>query len=158
MTAATAAASVAPLRARLLPESLLQPLPRRLNPVPDPPGEQLATIHRLIPRPTEPIPDPGPIAATVALAVMEVKRGWRQVSQLARWVSPRIYSQLCDEQIKPQPRPSPGLRLHRVRQTRPAPEALEASVVVKDGDRLRAVAIRFELRRGDWRATAIHVG
>jgi hypothetical protein len=45
-----------------------------------------------------------------------------------------------------------------VRVTSPAPGVVEASAVVIGGERARAVALRLEVVRGRWLATAIEIG
>jgi hypothetical protein len=45
-----------------------------------------------------------------------------------------------------------------VRVTSPAPGVVEASADVIGGERARAVALRLEVVRGRWLATAIEIG
>jgi hypothetical protein len=49
-------------------------------------------------------------------------------------------------------------RVRSVRVTSPAPGIVEASAVVIGGERARAVALRLEVVRGRWLATAVELG
>ena len=48
--------------------------------------------------------------------------------------------------------------VRRVHVCQIVPGVVEASVVVHDGNHLRAAAVRLEVRRGRWRATALEIG
>jgi hypothetical protein len=48
--------------------------------------------------------------------------------------------------------------LRRVRACVVAPGVVEATVVADDAQRVRAVAVRLEGWRGQWRATALEIG
>ena len=48
--------------------------------------------------------------------------------------------------------------IRRIRLCRLGEHAAEATVVVDDGPRVRAVAVRLEGHRGHWRATALEIG
>ncbi|MBD5786336.1 energy transducer TonB [Cellulosimicrobium terreum] len=116
--------------------------------------------------PTTPLPpvDPQALCCAVVRAAVEVIRGDRTVHQLARWVTPEIYDALArrarlvvDEPTKAVTSTRPvGIR--RVRVVRIGESAAEATVVVEDGERVRAAAARLELRRGTWRVVVLEIG
>lgn len=110
-----------------------------------------------------PAAEPGRLASTIAQAGVEVLMGRRSVGQLARWLTPGVYDALHDRAtltlraVGPRSaRRAPTVR--RARVWRVDEHALEASVVVDDGLRVRAVALRLESHRGSWRATALEIG
>jgi hypothetical protein len=112
------------------------------------------------PGPT-PLPDPTPLCCAMVQAAVEGLRGVRPLAQLTRWVSPEVYEalQLRAELVQRAGRaPSARAGIRRIRLFRLGEEAAEASVVVDDGPRVRAVAIRLEAHRGRWRAVALEIG
>lgn len=112
------------------------------------------------------------IARSIAQAALEVLGGTRPVQQMARWLDPRSYERLVlrsnmvreMQQQAGSGRQQSGSRLHRnavVRSTRIcriSAIAYEATLVVAERDRVRAVALRLELRRGLWKVTALEIG
>ena len=89
----------------------------------------------------------------------EALAGTRPLAQLVRWVSPAVLDALASR-TSPSPAPR-ALRRTTIRRThvcRIDARTAEASVVVHDGDRVRAAAVRLEARRGHWRATALQIG
>lgn len=113
------------------------------------------------------LPPPAPLCAGVALAAVEAIAGERPLTRLVRWLAPDVHADLTDAVAQaalarraagtvPVPRLRPGVR--RVRLTRPAPTVVEASVVVPDGDRVRAVALRLEVHHGSWRVVGLEIG
>ncbi|WP_182111717.1 Rv3235 family protein [Actinotalea sp. JY-7876] len=111
------------------------------------------------PAPVEASPsDPARLCGAVVLAAVESLAGGRPVLQLARWVSPAVFEQLsrrCPAAVAP-PARRPTVRSTVV--SRVSRTVAEASVVVHDGTRVRAAAVRMELRRGAWRATVLQIG
>ncbi len=103
-------------------------------------------------------------APRFAQAAVEIAGGDRPVSQLLRWASPEVYDDLGR---RAQVVRSAVLRdsATRVQQVRPLVEsvhtcwltqrAAEVSVRVRYGRRSRAVAMRFEQRKGRWLAVAV---
>ncbi|MGW6174618.1 Rv3235 family protein [Arthrobacter sp. NPDC055138] len=109
-------------------------------------------------------------ARSVAQACLEAVAGTRPVQQLARWLDPASYEKLVHRadivkthQAKLRAGGAP-LRLHRSavvrssRVCRAAEGAYEASLVVADSRRVRAIALRLELVRGLWKVTALEIG
>jgi hypothetical protein len=110
-------------------------------------------------------------ARSVAQACLEAVAGTRPVQQLARWLDPASYEKLVHRadivkahQAKLRSGGGAPLRLHRsavVRSSRicrAAEDAYEASLVVADARRVRAIALRLELVRGLWKVTALEIG
>ncbi|MBN0041006.1 energy transducer TonB [Cellulosimicrobium cellulans] len=109
-----------------------------------------------------PLPDPTALCCAVVRAAVEVVRGERTVGQLARWVSPEIYETLArrsrlvaDGPRRTTTRP---VTVRRARVLRIGDGVAEGTVVVEDGDRVRAAAARLEARRGTWRVVALEIG
>jgi len=101
--------------------------------------------------------DPVPVCGAVVVAAIEALRGARPLAQLARWVSPEVYEALS-RAIAPTPVTGRRAVVWRVRVSRPQPTVAEGSVVVHDGTRVRAAAVRLEAHRGAWRATVLQIG
>ncbi|MBD8080713.1 Rv3235 family protein [Cellulosimicrobium arenosum] len=118
-----------------------------------------------------PVADPRALCCAVVRAAVEVLRGERTVHQLARWVTPEIYDALArrarlvvDARAltpvtagAPEPTTRP-VSVRRARVVRLGESVAEATVVVQDGDRVRAAAARLELRRGVWRVVVLEIG
>ncbi|TNC16806.1 energy transducer TonB [Georgenia sp. 311] len=109
------------------------------------------------------LPPVAPWAATLVRAAVEVLTGSRPTAQLTRWLSAELYDQLARRAglaVRVLGRPDPALcaRVRRVRCTQVRPGVHEAAVVVHDGVRIRAAAVRVECHRGRWRATALEIG
>ncbi|WP_051682000.1 Rv3235 family protein [Cellulomonas sp. HZM] len=107
--------------------------------------------------------DPTVVARAVGLAAVDVLAGRRPVAQLARWVTPGVYEAIQRRAVLTS-RARHGrvaARTSIVRAVRACAideHVHEASLVVDDGTRVRAVALRFESHRGSWRATALDIG
>ena len=110
-------------------------------------------------------------ARSVAQAAMEVIGGTRPVQQLARWLDPVCYEKVArraglvrERQDRRAAAGQTVLRLHRsatIRSSRVcqvSDNAYEASLVIAESSRVRAVALRLEFRRGLWKVTALEIG
>ncbi|MDN4471694.1 Rv3235 family protein [Demequina zhanjiangensis] len=108
-----------------------------------------------------PLGDPAPLACTVAKAALETVHGASSVDPLTRWVDPAVRAQLAKQHSLAR---RAGLKdlgsaqILRARVCRVSAEAAEVSVVARWGDRVHALAIRVEDRRGRWVATVVDVG
>jgi hypothetical protein len=131
-------------------------------------GEDGDRWARPQPTPSAGLPEPRATCAVLVQAVVEVLTGTRQPSQLVRWLSADVYTALqrragLTARMR-QPAPAPTAEPFRrpvvssVRLCHPADGVVEASAVVLDGGRVRAVAVRLEGLDGRWRATALEVG
>ena len=96
---------------------------------------------------------------------MEIVGGDRPASQLLRWTTGEVYGDLHRRAmlVARAGGHAPGagrvmsVRPHvlSVRTTFVTPQAAETSIHVRYGERSRAVAARFEQRRGRWLCTAL---
>lgn len=126
----------------------------------DDPGEAAGTPPTMASVPGE---DAGAWCGTLVRAAVETLAGTRPAAQLARWVSADLYDSISRRAglaVRIHGRPSLVRQavVRSVRVCRISPLVAEASVVVHDGVRLRAAAIRVEAHRGRWRATALEIG
>lgn len=103
-------------------------------------------------------PPPAPVCASVVVAAVEVLAGTRPLAQLVRWVSPQVYDALALRVEQRAPGPARRAAVRRTRVCWVDERVVEATVVVHDGVRVRAAAVRLELRRGQWRATVLQIG
>src|SRR5699024_847372 len=108
------------------------------------------------------LPNPGTWCATVARACAEALHGSRPATQLHRWLDVEVYTALqrrarLAARMRPHGVRARAVRVRRVHRCQIRPEVWEASVVLQDGQRVRAAAIRIEAHRGHWRATAIQM-
>ena len=137
------------------PEQLILPfdwawlvVPPRVEP-PTPPPERI---------------DPRQWAARITLATFEVLLGRRPAAQLARYIDQRTAATLATHAsvyarrraaargAKPV---TPQITSTRIQQ--PHPEAAEATIVLHDGYRFRAVAMRLTGRNTSWVCTAFEI-
>lgn len=104
--------------------------------------------------------DPMPACCALAQAAVEVIRGARPLGQLVRWLTPAVYDAVGRRAALGTGVSQTGMRttIRRVRLCRFGTDAVEATVVVDDGPRVRAVALRMELHRGAWRGVALEIG
>lgn len=110
-------------------------------------------------RPHSPLGDPAPLACTLAKAVMEALHGGTDLLPLARWIAPELREAILRQQsLARRAGLTPAtVRVLRARVSRPAATSAEVSIVVSDGERSRAMAMRLEDIHGRWRATVIDV-
>ncbi|WP_127131817.1 Rv3235 family protein [Georgenia sp. SYP-B2076] len=111
----------------------------------------------------EPLPDPAQWAGALVRSAVEALLGLRPPAQLARWLSAELYDSLnrrANLAVRVLGRPAVARRalVRRVHVCEVGPRAVEAAVVVHDGTRVRAAAVRLEVRRGRWQATALEIG
>lgn len=114
-----------------------------------------------VPTPAEELPAPEDLAHRLVQATVDVVRGLRPASQVLRWTTPEVYSQLrqrarleCADPRTAGRRPV----VRSVRTSRCGPTGVEVSAVVLDGGRARAVAARLDGMDGRWRMTALQIG
>lgn len=112
------------------------------------------------------LPDPARWARQFVQAAVEVAVGLRPAAQLVRWTDEEVYARLarrCDvatrARVAGRLRVPPGrTRVRSVRASTVARGVVEASAVVSDGTRVRAVALRLEGHDGRWRVTVLELG
>ena len=115
------------------------------------------------------LPDPEPWAGHIAQALIEVMAGTRPAPQLLRWTVPEVYAAVARRAaVSARRAVAAGRRegipagrravVRSVRVCEPADGVAEASAVVVDGGRVRAVAFRMVGLDGRWRVEALQVG
>lgn len=109
-----------------------------------------------------PTVDPMLVARRLAGASVEVIVGRRPAAQLARWLAPGVLDVLRARAVLTRhATTSAATRAPAVRGVRVCAlheHLVEATAVVDDGRRVRAIALRLETHRGRWRATALEIG
>jgi hypothetical protein len=125
----------------------------------DPSADPAATPPRTARRPPDgrpPGPDPVRLAAILARAWLEVRTGRRPLHQLAPLLSPaarrRLAGQLPPRGAHPGHEPA---RVGRTFPSTPAEGVREVAVMVEQGGRTTAIAVRMERHRGAWRAVEL---
>ena len=115
------------------------------------------------PQPTE-LPDPRPWAARIGVAAFEILLGRRPASQLAKHIDARVAASLASHatqyELQRRRRGNQPVRqpqLSSVQAFRPHSEAAEVTLVMHDGDRFRAVAMRLDAHGTKWIVTAFHI-
>lgn len=110
------------------------------------------------------------MARSLGQAAVEILGGTRPASQLARWTTPDVVERfeqraamlrLVQEQYRDRAALFEVHRAPRVRRIRvctPAPGCYEASLVVEESVRARAVALRIEKINRQWRVVHLEVG
>lgn len=109
------------------------------------------------------LPDPRRWAAHIAQGLVEVMHGVRPPSQVMRWTSPEVYAVVARRGSRAGRRRTSTGAAHRTRVLRvhlcePADDIVEASVVLVDGGRVRALALRLAGRDHRWVVQALQVG
>jgi hypothetical protein len=114
------------------------------------------------------LPDPQPWAARLGQAIVEVMAGHRPAVQLVRFTTPTVYAVIARAATRSAQRRTSrsGSRsaartrilVRRVVVCEPADGVAEASLVVADGTRVRAVAMRLIGSDGRWRVEALQIG
>lgn len=115
--------------------------------------------------PTARLPDPTVLIENLALGVVEVLGGVRELEQLGRWMTEAVYKHVLRRAVlaargrsaRRQSPSRPKVRIAARRITVPADGVVEAVVVLTGAVRTRSVALRLEGIDGRWRATALHV-
>lgn len=109
-------------------------------------------------------PDPAEIIRPLAIALVEVLAGRRPVVQLVRWTSPPVFAALSSRATVAYRRrlTQPGgpvrVTVRRIVLSRPQERVAEVSIVVIDGNRVRAIAISLGVQAGRWVIEALQVG
>lgn len=108
------------------------------------------------------LPEPSAWSATLVRAAVEVLKGHRSAAQLIRWLEADLWAALSRRaQLGVQvgrATDTASVRVRRVHGCAITATVWEGSVVIDDGGRTRAVALRLEVIRGRWCATALTIG
>lgn len=105
------------------------------------------------------------LSSRLATMSYEILLGLRPLQQLANWVSPDVISQL-DHRLSVASDSLPGaqvatretVRILNTHVCEISPRVIESCVTLRVGKRVHACAMRFEIFRNRWRATAIILG
>ena len=152
----TRALRLVPSAPHLLPSDASAPAPDVAVSATGPGVDASVTLDDDAPAPVDvgALPDPRTWAALLAQAVVEVLAGRRPVGQVVRWVDPPIVDRI---RASAPARSVPGrpVLVRRVRVSTHLDGTVEAAVVVDDGTRARALALRLEALSRRWLCTAL---
>lgn len=111
------------------------------------------------------LPDPGRWAGQMAQAIVEVMSGLRPAAQVVRWTTPQVYAVIARRGALAARRRTTGARaasqravVRSVHVCEPADGVAECSIVVSEGVRVRAMAVRLAGQDGRWRVEALQIG
>jgi hypothetical protein len=113
------------------------------------------------------LPDPQVWGGRIACALLEVMTGLRPPPQVLRWTTPEVYSVVARRGATVARRSArgrapvtarPRITALRVRVCEPADGVAEVTVVVRAGERVRAVAMRLNGQDGRWKVSALQIG
>lgn len=113
------------------------------------------------------LPDPSLWASHIAQGLVEVMHGVRPPSQVMRWTTPEVYAVVARRGSRAARRRTTHgdratsahrTRIIRVRICEPAPDVVEAAIVLLDAGRVRALALRLVGRDGRWVVEALQIG
>ncbi|WP_353950795.1 Rv3235 family protein [Knoellia sp. S7-12] len=111
------------------------------------------------------LPEPGPWAGQIAQAIVEVMSGLRPAPQVVRWTTPQVYAVIARRGALAARRRAARSRavaqravVRSVHVSEPADGVAECSVVVSEGARVRAMALRLSGQDGRWRVEALQIG
>lgn len=110
--------------------------------------------------PPQDLPDPLVWSRNLSRVIFDVLGGRRDVATIRRWLDPRLYRRL-QARIESNPVPTQQSLPARVRRAKiwaVSDTAVEASAVVEEKGRCRAIAMRLEVFRGRWKMTALEMG
>ncbi|WP_253951743.1 Rv3235 family protein [Arthrobacter sp. R3-55] len=107
------------------------------------------------------------VARSIAQAALEVLAGTRAISQLSRSLDPDCYTSLQHRaaltrkhaaRVRGNQHPHSSPMVRSVRTCSISDDICEASIVVAEEQRCRAVAMRLERLDGVWKVTALEIG
>jgi Family of unknown function (DUF6459) len=119
-----------------------------------------------VPTALDDLPDVAEFARQLAQAVVDILAGHRSANQLVRWARPDVFDavrrraalNLLGPSSPRTPRTARRPVVRSVRTCDITRTAVEASAVVVEGDRARALAMRLEGLDGRWRLAALVIG
>lgn len=119
-------------------------------------SDEPRTLNKPLP---DDFPKPEPFACFVAQAGLEVLIGQRPAYQLQPWFARSLYFAFMRRTSRmltsAHPPSTPQhFKVQRVRCVKPLERVVEATVLVRCGEKLHAVALRIEVQHGKWRVTA----
>ncbi len=141
--------------ARTAPHTGYSPAPRpRAAPAPAP-------IVPAAYRKRRTLGDPTPLACTVARTALEVALGGGGIDTLTRWITPTLRTSLLKQGSlarRANYTTRGDVSVARIRVCRVSATAVEAGLVLMEGDVAHPVAMRLETCAGRWLTTALEVG
>ncbi len=105
--------------------------------------------------------DPTPLACTVSRTALEVALGANGIDTLTRWITPTLRTSLLKQHSlarRARYATRGDVRVARIRVCRVSPTAVEAGLVLMEGDVAHPVAMRLEECAGRWLTTALELG
>ena len=105
--------------------------------------------------------NPTPLACTVSRTSLEVALGAQGIDKLTRWITPTLRASLLKQSSlakRAQYLQRGPVSVTRVRVCRVSPSAVEAALVLTEGDIAHPVAMRLEECAGRWLVTALELG
>ncbi len=114
---------------------------------------------------TAELPNPEITIQRLAVSVLEILSGVRELEQVIRWTTTQVYNHLQKRVVlarrarvaKKQPIVQQHYTIASIRWNEVDDGVVEASVVIKSVTRARAISMRIEGINGIWKATAFHV-
>lgn len=116
-------------------------------------GEDLEPDEMPVPTSASELPDIYTWTMKFIVSVVEIWAGRRQPAQLIRWCHRVIYMEL----LKSSGSQNEIGKIKSIHQSKPLDGICENTVLIRYGDRLRAVVIRFEGVDGRWLCTALEM-
>jgi hypothetical protein len=108
------------------------------------------------------LPDPGHWARRLLIGVIETAGGRRPLNQLTALLSPAVANGLRSDfelaALRGRPHWTHAATVRSVRATEPVENVAELCATVRTGERVRAVAMRLEVRHGRWCCTRLVLG
>jgi hypothetical protein len=108
------------------------------------------------------LPDPAQWGRRLLVGVVETAAGRRPLNQLTALVSPAVALGLRADferaALRGKPHWTHRAMVRSVRASEPADEVAELSATVRAGERVRAIAMRLEVRHGRWCCTRLVLG
>jgi hypothetical protein len=105
--------------------------------------------------------DPTPLACTVARTALEVALGASGIDTLIRWITPTLRTSLLKQHSlarRAKYATRGDVTVARIRVCRVGATAVEAGLVLMEGDVAHPVAMRLEECAGRWLITALELG
>lgn len=105
--------------------------------------------------------DPTPLACTVACTAMEVALGAHGIDTLTRWITPTLRTSLLKQHSlarRSRYATRGDVTVARIRVCRVSATAVEAGIVLMEGDVAHPIAMRLEECAGRWLVTALELG
>lgn len=111
---------------------------------------------------TRPLAPPDKFAAAFVRQAVEVLLGHRPARQLQTWMHHTVFEALARraglaQRINGKVEKCPTPRIKTVVVCKPRDGIAEASLVLFDGHKIRAAAVRLEARRARWHVTALEI-